>query len=233
MIRVVIAEDHPEMLVVLRLLLSLSPEVQLVGEAGNGQEAVECVKVLHPYGLVIDVYMPVLEGGQADRGAGHSRDPDFPGYRRIHGPESDGSGRERFRIQGEGGERPAAGDRGSSERANVLLEISCQHMDINRLSGFPPDSYLLAPVVQSSQRLHTQPVYCTKTFRIDPRGAASKHLHPMKNKNASRLLISLLLLLAACQSRPRFISHPQPTSLSLLMLSIQAAPRTRGVPGTA
>ena len=32
----------------------------------------------------------------------------------------------------------------------------------------------------------------------------------MKNKNHSWLLISLLLLLAACQSKPRFINHPQP-----------------------
>jgi hypothetical protein len=32
----------------------------------------------------------------------------------------------------------------------------------------------------------------------------------MKNKNNSWLLISLLLLLVACQSKPRFINHPQP-----------------------
>ena len=32
----------------------------------------------------------------------------------------------------------------------------------------------------------------------------------MKNKNVSRLLLSLLLLLAACSPKPRFINHPQP-----------------------
>lgn len=32
----------------------------------------------------------------------------------------------------------------------------------------------------------------------------------MKNKNKSWILISLLLLLVACQSKPRFINHPQP-----------------------
>ena len=32
----------------------------------------------------------------------------------------------------------------------------------------------------------------------------------MKNKNNSWLLISLFLLLVACQSKPRFINHPQP-----------------------
>jgi DNA-binding NarL/FixJ family response regulator len=67
MIRVAIAEDHPEMRVALRLLLRLFPEIDLVCESGNGQEAVDCVKRLQPDVLVMDVRMPVMDGWEATR----------------------------------------------------------------------------------------------------------------------------------------------------------------------
>lgn len=67
MIRVAIADDHPEMRVALHLLLSLSKEIELVCEASNGQEAVECVKSLQPDVLVMDISMPVLNGFEATR----------------------------------------------------------------------------------------------------------------------------------------------------------------------
>ena len=62
MIRVAIADDHPEMRVALRLLLSLSKEIEIVCETNNGQEAVDCVQRLRPDVLVIDIHMPVLDG---------------------------------------------------------------------------------------------------------------------------------------------------------------------------
>ena len=62
MIRVAIADDHPEMRVALRLLLSLFENIELVCETNNGQEAVDCVKRLQPDVLVMDIYMPVLNG---------------------------------------------------------------------------------------------------------------------------------------------------------------------------
>jgi hypothetical protein len=45
-IRVAIADDHPEMRVALRLLLELSKELEVVGEASNGPEGLDCVH--HP-----------------------------------------------------------------------------------------------------------------------------------------------------------------------------------------
>ena len=62
MIRVALADDHAEMRVTLRLLLSLSNDIELVCEASNGQEAVDCVKRLQPDVLVTDIHMPIMDG---------------------------------------------------------------------------------------------------------------------------------------------------------------------------
>ena len=67
MIRVAIADDHPEMRVALRLLLSLSKEIEIVCVTSNGQEAVDCVKRLQPDVLVMDIHMPVLDGFAATK----------------------------------------------------------------------------------------------------------------------------------------------------------------------
>ena len=67
MIRVALAEDHPELRVALRLLLRLSKEIEVVCEASNGQEAVDCVKRLQPDVLVMDIRMPVLDGFAATK----------------------------------------------------------------------------------------------------------------------------------------------------------------------
>ena len=62
MIRVALADDHPEVRLALRLLLRLSDEVDVVCETSNGEEAVDCVMRLQPDVLVIDIQMPVLDG---------------------------------------------------------------------------------------------------------------------------------------------------------------------------
>lgn len=62
MIRVALADDHPELRLALRLLLRLSDEMELVCETSNGQEALDCVINLQPDVLVIDIQMPVLDG---------------------------------------------------------------------------------------------------------------------------------------------------------------------------
>ena|SRR5687768_1938962 len=67
MIRVAIADDHPEMRVALRLLLNLSKSIEIICETSNGQEAVDCVKRLEPDVLVMDIQMPVLDGFEAAR----------------------------------------------------------------------------------------------------------------------------------------------------------------------
>lgn len=65
MLNVVIADDHQLVRQGLRALLENSHDVQVVGEAGTGYEAVERVEQLKPDVIVMDLSMPLLDGVQA------------------------------------------------------------------------------------------------------------------------------------------------------------------------
>jgi DNA-binding NarL/FixJ family response regulator len=65
MIRVVIAEDHHLVREGIRVLLERSGEVQVIGEAATGQEAVELTELHTPDVVVLDLSMPRLSGDQA------------------------------------------------------------------------------------------------------------------------------------------------------------------------
>ncbi|HEX4772384.1 MAG TPA: response regulator transcription factor [Bryobacteraceae bacterium] len=62
-IRVLLADDHVPMIA--RVRWQLGEEFDIVGTAGNGQEAIDAVLRLHPDVLVIDLSMPVLDGFEA------------------------------------------------------------------------------------------------------------------------------------------------------------------------
>lgn len=64
MIRVALAEDHAEMRMVLKLFLGLAADMELICEAENGAEALECVQSSRPNVLVMDINMPVMDGLQ-------------------------------------------------------------------------------------------------------------------------------------------------------------------------
>lgn len=65
MIRVIIAEDHNLVRQGIRALLEQNGEVQVVGEAATGQEALELVEQHKPEVVVMDLSMPRLDGAQA------------------------------------------------------------------------------------------------------------------------------------------------------------------------
>jgi DNA-binding NarL/FixJ family response regulator len=61
-IRVLIADDDPLVRVGLSLVLGAAPEVEIVGEASDGSEAVEMVRDLRPDVVLMDVRMPRMDG---------------------------------------------------------------------------------------------------------------------------------------------------------------------------
>jgi two-component system response regulator NreC len=66
-IRILLADDHALVRQGFRMILSAQPDMEIVGEAGNGREAVELAAELHPDVVVMDVAMPELNGIEATR----------------------------------------------------------------------------------------------------------------------------------------------------------------------
>jgi DNA-binding NarL/FixJ family response regulator len=65
LIRVLIVDDVEQVRSDLRFLLQVSGEVQVVGEAGDGRQALQQAQLLHPDVVLMDLEMPVLNGLQA------------------------------------------------------------------------------------------------------------------------------------------------------------------------
>jgi DNA-binding NarL/FixJ family response regulator len=70
MMTIVLADDHHVMRQGLRLLLDAEPDLSVVGEAGDGLEALQLVEHFRPDVLVIDLMMPGLGGIEVTRQAG-------------------------------------------------------------------------------------------------------------------------------------------------------------------
>ena len=60
--RVVVADDEPRFIELLHTLLDGAEDIRIVGEACNGTEAVKLAKELLPDGMIIDLYMPDMNG---------------------------------------------------------------------------------------------------------------------------------------------------------------------------
>jgi CheY-like chemotaxis protein len=64
-IRVVIADDHQMVRQGLVVMLNDEDDVTIVGQAANGQEALDVVRRIHPDVVLMDVTMPVMDGTEA------------------------------------------------------------------------------------------------------------------------------------------------------------------------
>ena len=64
-IRIVIADDHAIFREGFKLLLKNQQEIELVGEAGNGEELLEIITDLQPDVVITDIKMPQLDGIRA------------------------------------------------------------------------------------------------------------------------------------------------------------------------
>jgi DNA-binding NarL/FixJ family response regulator len=61
-IRILIADDHGVVRQGLRMYLALDPELEVVGEAANGAEALRLTRELEPDVVLMDLLMPVMDG---------------------------------------------------------------------------------------------------------------------------------------------------------------------------
>ena len=61
-VRVLLVDDHTVMRQGVRMLLTLDPEIEVVGEAANGREAVNACHQLQPDVVLMDLLMPVMDG---------------------------------------------------------------------------------------------------------------------------------------------------------------------------
>lgn len=64
-LRIFIADDHRVMREGLTSLLNAQPDMEVIGEAGNGREAYQKARELHPDVVIMDLSMPELNGVQA------------------------------------------------------------------------------------------------------------------------------------------------------------------------
>ncbi|MFD5123869.1 response regulator [Streptomyces sp. NPDC058385] len=64
-VRVVLADDQPLVRSGLRVLIADTPDLEVVGEAANGEEAVRLVREVSPDVIVMDIRMPGMNGIEA------------------------------------------------------------------------------------------------------------------------------------------------------------------------
>ncbi len=67
MIRVILVDDHHMVRMGLKAYLSTLPDIQVVGEAGTGEEAVRLAAELSPDVILMDLLMPGMDGVEATR----------------------------------------------------------------------------------------------------------------------------------------------------------------------
>lgn len=61
-LRVLVVDDHELTRVSLKLALSNQRNIEIVGLASNGQEAIEMVERHHPDVIILDLQMPIMDG---------------------------------------------------------------------------------------------------------------------------------------------------------------------------
>ena len=66
-VEVLLVDDHAMVRQGLRAILESYPDLHVIGEAVDGREALEAVRVLRPHVVIMDVNMPVMDGVQATR----------------------------------------------------------------------------------------------------------------------------------------------------------------------
>ena len=64
-IRILIVDDHSVVRQGLRMFLGLDPELEIIGEAGDGNQAIGLARDLKPDVVLMDISIPVIDGWRA------------------------------------------------------------------------------------------------------------------------------------------------------------------------
>lgn len=76
-IRVVLADDNPKFLDAATNFLAIDPQLEIVGQARSGREAVDQVAQLQPHLVIMDLAMPETNGFEATRQIKAQPDPPY------------------------------------------------------------------------------------------------------------------------------------------------------------
>ena len=64
-LRLLVVDDHELTRLSLHLIFSIQENIQVVGLASNGQEAIDMVKCHQPHVIILDLQMPIMDGWSA------------------------------------------------------------------------------------------------------------------------------------------------------------------------
>ena len=67
MINVLLVDDHPVVRELLRQVLEAFPDLSVIGEAANGEEAVRQATRFRPHVAIIDIHLPTMSGLEATK----------------------------------------------------------------------------------------------------------------------------------------------------------------------
>jgi DNA-binding NarL/FixJ family response regulator len=67
LIRVLLVDDNPNVIAATRLILLTNEDIEVVGDAGDGEKSLEAVQRLRPDVVVMDGRMPKMDGAEATR----------------------------------------------------------------------------------------------------------------------------------------------------------------------
>ena len=124
MTSIVLADDHHVVRQALRLLLAAEPDLQVVGETGDGLDVTPLVARLQPDVLVVDLMMPGLNGLEVTRLV-RERFAAHPRRRPVHACQrslrAGGPAQRRHRLHPQGRQRGRIPGRGAGRRLRPAL----------------------------------------------------------------------------------------------------------------